>query len=583
MSTGERHTRFWPTLGGLVLVLLLWVPAGLVRLDKAAPTRVMENLSILTSQETWMRVCDGDRDGWIVPTWNGQPRANKPPLLVWANLLAWADLTPETADLTRLVWRARLVGLLFAVLTLVATFWAGCLIGGRSLATIATLITGTGMLFIRQARSATYDTHMLGWLTLGVAAGLWAMRLDEERRAPWRSVVGWVLTGTALGAAILTKGPLALVLGLGPLVTMVLLTARHRRPNLVGVGVAAIVAVAAALPWYLHILQRVPEAVGLLATEYRAERNSFQPPWYYLGILGLVFPWTFVLLRALLRWSQRESRPTGHRILAWGWFLFVVLILSLPGAKQQRYIVPILPATGLIIADTWLGGAPAYRGRWRPRVEQLLTTLHWGTLLLVAVLLALFLLLQDRLVALDILQRAELVGPASWLGLVLLPLLSVLVVLGWRQQRTGHPVGAAWVSGAIMVLIATVVLYGYAVAPAQQFEYRRDTLRAHELIGDEPFYFLDLHRTADRPISKEFLMYTRRIVPALDSTALAQQMATGGSLFVATRVAGSNDADLVTAGLRVVLEFHDGEKLPLRLFYREATDSRPAAVRHGAP
>ncbi len=583
MSTGNTRSRPGPALGGLVLVLWLCLPAVLVQLDQTAPSRIMENLSILTSQETWMRVCAGEADSWVVPSWNGQPRVNKPPLLVWINLLAWADLTPETADLTRLVWRARLVGLLFAALTLAATFWAGCLIGGRSLATLGALITGTGLLFIRQARSATYDTHMLGWLTLAVAAGLWAMQLDAARRVSWRSVTGWALTGMALGAAVLTKGPLALMLGLGPLATMALLSARHRRSNLMGAGAAALVALAVALPWYLHILQRMPHAVHLLATEYRAERDQFNPPWYYLGLIGLVFPWSFALLRACLRWSQREFRPTDRRVLAWGWFFFVFLILSLPAAKQQRYIVPALPALGLIIADAWLAGAPAYRARWQLRLERLLTALHWMVLGAAAVVLALFLLLQDRLIAAHILPRAELVGLASWLGLVLLPLLVVLGGLGWRWQRAGRQVEAAWTSAAIMVLIATVAWYGYAPAPAQRFKCQQDIMRAHEQVGGQPFYFLDLQRPADHPLSKEFLMYTRRLVPVLDSTALARKIASGGSFFVATRMAGSNDVDLITAGLSVALEFRDGDKLPLRLFHREGTNVPPSTIGHAVP
>jgi 4-amino-4-deoxy-L-arabinose transferase-like glycosyltransferase len=322
----------------------------------------------------------------------------------------------------------------------------------------------------------------------------------------------------------------------------------------------------------------VPNAVPLLVAEYRAERNQFHAPWYYLGLLGLVFPWTFALLRALLRWSQREFRPTGRRALPWAWFLFTFVLLSLPGAKQQRYVVPVLPATGLIIADAWLAGTPAYQGRWRSRVERLLTALHWVALLLAAVLLALFLLLQDRLTAAHILPRAELVGLAPWLGLVLLPLLLALVGLGWRRQRAGRQAEAAWISAAIMALIATVTWYGYAPAPAQQLQCRQDILRAHARVGGEPLYFLNLQRTSDRALSKEFLMYTRRIVPVLDPPALAQKIAAGGSFFVATRMAGHGDADLGAAGLRAELEFRDGEKLPLRLFHREGTNALPAAI-----
>lgn len=582
MNVGGSRSLIRVLQGGLLLVVLC-LPPALVHLDKTAPSRIMENLSILTSQETWLRVRAGDADGWVVPTWNGYPRVNKPPLLVWVNLLAWADLTPEKADLEQLVWRARLASLLFGALTLAATFWAGYLLGGRSLAAIATLITGTGMLFIRQVRYAAYDTHLLGWVTLAVVAGLWAMQGRREQRVFRRSLAGWTLAGLALGAAVLTKGPLALVLGLGPLTTMTLLATRHRRANLAGIGMAALLAVALALPWHLHVLRGMPEAMSLLGAEYRAERDHFQPPWYYLCLIGLVFPWTFGLLRAVLRWSQREFHPTGGHALAWGWFLFLFFTLSLPGAKQHRYILPILPATGLVVAGTWLAGIPTYRGRWRPVMERALIVLHWVALPLVASLLAAFLLVQDRMIAAHTLMRPELVGLAPWVGLVLLPLVVILAGLGWRWQRAGRQAAAAWASAAAMSVVATVILYGYAPAPAQQFRCRLDTLRIHERVGGEPLYFLDLHRPADRPLSKEFLMYTRRIVPVLDSSALATKVRAGESFFVATRITGHDDADLVPVGLQPVTDFRDGEKWPLRLFYREAGTSTARDAGAGAP
>lgn len=38
-----------------------------------------------------------DAWAWLVPSWNGRARVNKPPLLVWINLLAWSGLDPATA------------------------------------------------------------------------------------------------------------------------------------------------------------------------------------------------------------------------------------------------------------------------------------------------------------------------------------------------------------------------------------------------------------------------------------------------------------------------------------------------------
>ena len=66
--------RTWMTL---LVVLLLLSPPLLVHVEKPSPTRIMEVLSFLTSQETWMNMQE-DADAWKMPTWNGRPRIQKP-------------------------------------------------------------------------------------------------------------------------------------------------------------------------------------------------------------------------------------------------------------------------------------------------------------------------------------------------------------------------------------------------------------------------------------------------------------------------------------------------------------------------
>ena len=65
----------------------------------------MEVMALASSQEAWLSQ-QSDSRAWLIPSWNGAPRVNKPPLLVWINLLAWRGLPPG-ASVETLVQRAR--------------------------------------------------------------------------------------------------------------------------------------------------------------------------------------------------------------------------------------------------------------------------------------------------------------------------------------------------------------------------------------------------------------------------------------------------------------------------------------------
>lgn len=528
----------------------------------------MENLSIWTSQETWLRVHDTDPRAWIVPSWNGQPRVNKPPLLVWANLLAWADLSPATADLPTLIRRARWLGAGFALLALLATAWAGWGVGGPRLAWLSALIGGTAFLFVRQARYATYDTHLLGWLTLSVAAALHAMAVrrprDEMRRRRW----AWVLSGAALSAAWLAKGPLALVLGLGPLAAMALGLRDRRGPALAGVAFAAALAAALAAPWYAHVLRTVPGAGDRMFFEYRAVRDQFQSPFYYVGLVGLVFPWTWVFLRSVARWFDRRTRPVGPDLLPWLWFGFVFAFLSIPGAKQQRYIVPALPAVAILAAQTWLSRSVEGGRPWQMRADRFLQAAHGWTLVAGGLGLSVFLLLHDRLVERGVLDRPQVAGVPTWLAVLLAP---VLGGLGWsvlRWTRGPRVEAAAWGTAAWMAVAATVGFGGYAMAGHGAYRFADEARSVHRLVGDTPFYSVTLGRKSDMQMSKEFLLYTRRVVPVLAPGQVRAREKEGKPFYLAARAIDDTDFDPRRdgQGWDLVREFRDGEKKPLRLF-----------------
>jgi 4-amino-4-deoxy-L-arabinose transferase-like glycosyltransferase len=56
------------------------------------------------------------------------------------------------------------------------------------------------------------------------------------------------------------------------------------------------------------------------------------------------------LIGALFQpWVRAKGERRRHLLIAWLWFLGLLIVLSIPGANQQRYLLPIMPAVGLLV------------------------------------------------------------------------------------------------------------------------------------------------------------------------------------------------------------------------------------------
>ena len=536
----------------VALLLVLVLPPLVAGLGAGDCKFHMEVRAIASSLETRQRLAT-DPDAWLVPSWNGAPRVNKPPLVVWMNLLAWTGL-PADADVDTLVLRARWVGVSLALLALLATVWAGAALGHVRLGFAAAVLCGTMLFFLRQMRIATYDTHLLAFCTLAVAAGLWAMSGNRPASRAWC----WLLAGLSLGAAAMSKGPLAFLLGGGPLALLAALRPDRRRWIPAALG-SLVVAALVALPWYVYVLNHVPDAIRLLKTEFSAERQDAQPIWYYLGLIGLVFPWSLWLIAWLVRAIRRHSSLPQNLHLVAAWFVFILVVMSLPDAKQQRYILPILPAAALLAAGAlWSCGDNATASR------RLL--LGHGALMLVASFaFGIFGTGQGIFLNKGWVREPELSGlavgvyPLLTLGLVGLCLVYV------RAARAGRIEQAIWIAAAWMSCLATPGLFAYALSPNGRYAHRAEVEQVGELTRDEPFYYLEGPFTEPQYVHPDprFRLYARRVLPGLAHGEIASIT---GPAWITAPVHEQVDPALKGAGWEAVMDYRD--KGPVRRLYR---------------
>ena len=458
---------------------------------------------------------------WWVPHLFGEPRTNKPPLAAWAaaagvrpatvEAINSPDIARRHAGFRRLRWQVRLGSLAAGCGLLAAVYGLGRVVGGWRVGLAAALACGSTLMFLllRFSYLPTTDIHLALWVA--VASYGFALALLDGRR--W---AGCLIGGAALGLALMSKGPVALVQAALPLLAFAAWRRWHRRRgatdpvstrgSMTGpLLAAAAAALAIGLPWYVSVAVGEPGIWQEWAEEVTREGATEHPPgaWYnYLLIVPLVFPWTAFLVAGLIdggrfvlrgdgngraslpavgatqvspsaglvkpakgdtcvaptRGPTRRDRPTFERgtSAALPLFLLVVplVVLSFFRDRELRYLVPSLAPAAVVAA--W--GLRRYaESRARPGA---LEWLHWAGLGALAV--SFFALAAAGRVAFF---RTATGGPwYSWPAAAALTAACVALIsaaVAMRRRGWGGVVPAAVTTAAVMLIVNGAYQAGY--------------------------------------------------------------------------------------------------------------------------
>jgi 4-amino-4-deoxy-L-arabinose transferase-like glycosyltransferase len=285
----------------------------------------------------------------LVPYQNGVPYSEKPILFYWAmaatTLLSGGDVHPLATRIPSVLGSTLLV---FA-----AAFLAGRR-GGRKEALVAGSATAVAPIVFWQGQFLQTDA-MFSALVMGAFLSLFFLESGNEPKdvAGWR----WVLRLT-LAMAVLTKGPLALVLaGLVLLVRCAI--RRSWAPLLVTHPFRSIlVFLVLVVPWYVAAARSGGPAYAydlIVNQNWNRFFHAFdhvQPWWFYLeSVWGDFFPWTVLALAApfvLRRLGVFTRRPE----LGFSATVFAVcfLFLSVSQSKQGKYLLVAYPFAAVLLA-----------------------------------------------------------------------------------------------------------------------------------------------------------------------------------------------------------------------------------------
>lgn len=452
-----------PAVAAMTAVaLMLVVPALLIPFNtKGEPREAIVAMSMLMS---------GD---WVLPVSFGADIPYKPPFLAWMVAL----LSLPAGHVSEFTARLPSIMACMALAATVVSFvrrdmgWSA----GRALA--AALVTVTTVEVWRTAGVCRVDMVLTAAVT-GAIVALYRLALHG-------GMSRWLLATLLMTVAVLTKGPVGMVL---PCLVTAIWAMTARLGTRAFWRLAAIVALAAlaslVVPawWYAAAYERGGEPFAALAIEENFGRMtgtmsyaSHENPWWYnLQTLAAgLLPYTLLPLLALgslriLRHSVAGRHMGRASRLALCAAIVTLVFYTVPASKRSVYLLPMYPfiAPGLV----WLWERLAML---RPRVARAYcSVIRWvGVAVAIALVAAPF--------------QPWATGMSPW---ICLPCGAVTGAAAWLLYRHAAPVAAT--------LAVTLVIYtsiGLVILPpVMEARTDRDLAEAVEAAAgpDEPVWQL---------------------------------------------------------------------------------------------
>jgi 4-amino-4-deoxy-L-arabinose transferase-like glycosyltransferase len=457
------------------------------------------------------------RGDWVVPTFNGELRTQKPVLLYWLMMPAYRIFgDPEFA--------ARFWSAALGMGTVLMTYGIGRRLFNATVGLWAGIVLSTTILFPLVARAATPESLFVFCLTAAkfvyVMGSFPSNESTDVDAAETRYFPSWPVAGLMyafVGLAVLAKGPAGLVLptatvGMFLLIMRLPASAPPAATRLRAIGraigrvfapghffrtawfmrpiTALLVVSAVALPWYILVWQRTD---GVWVKVFLGEHNfgrAIRPmeghgggEWAYplmvllfypLSILVMFFPWSVLAapvgIDLAKRLRERPRSPSHARYLfVTCWAAVYVGIFSVARTKLPTYLAPMYPALALM--------AGAFLHHWIKRQSLAPARAVLDGMGGLAVVGA------GMLVALPIVAwwvlRAEM-----WAGAVgLIPVAGGLIAL--RLAKQDRLTGAARAL-AVTATAGAVAIFAVLVVRVDRYQHSHALLRAIRARSDHP-------------------------------------------------------------------------------------------------
>jgi 4-amino-4-deoxy-L-arabinose transferase-like glycosyltransferase len=296
-------------------------------------TDIMESRNLVTANEM---VNDGH---WILPTMNGKPRLEKPPLPTWIAAITQKYVSEDLGAMRFIPGVMGLFMLFFFYRT------THLLSGRENLAFYASLILSTSYSVILMSRTVTWDIYCHAFM---MAAIYYLSRLFMSVEHRYRNSL---LAGLMLGLSLMSKGPVSFYALLLPfLVAFFLFHKIDRRGLTLPTILMIVVMLIVGGTWYGYVWLHEAQVGGAtLAKESGSWVNRNVRPWYYYSTFFTETGcWALLCITTFLipYWNKRLETLRRPYVMAFVWMIAVVFFLSLLPEKKNRYLLPmVIPAS----------------------------------------------------------------------------------------------------------------------------------------------------------------------------------------------------------------------------------------------
>jgi len=291
------------------------------------------------------------RGDWCTPVFNGENFYDKPVLHFW--LVIGSYLVLGVNELA-----ARLPSAILGMLgALLVYLWALTIYGSLT-AFLSALVLATSVEYVILSQNIIHDLA----LSLFISVALFLFHRASRENGFTR--ISFVCFYAALGGAVLTKGPIGLLLP-GLIIFLYLLKTKQWRLILnryVVIGAAIFLIIA--LPWYIVMALRHDDYLqaflikGNIARFFSRKSGHREPFYFYIQMLAAgFFPWSVFIPSALyLHFQsvrQRKDNDSFFLLLA---VVAPLAFFSLSRSKLPTYILPVFPALAILVGRFWEAG-----------------------------------------------------------------------------------------------------------------------------------------------------------------------------------------------------------------------------------
>ncbi len=287
-----------------------------------------------------------DTHDWVTPRLWGSPWFEKPVLYYWM-----AGMAMRLFGVSE--FAARLPSALAALLAVVAVAWTALRSYGIAAAWFSLLMLPTSVAMIAFSRAASPDMLFTGLLTATMAVAV--EMLQKPRSGPTLRIA----FGFFLGAAVLAKGPAAVILAGGATLLWAALSRQWLAPFRFLHPLIVAAFCLTALPWYVLCAMRNADFLRVFIWQHNFQRYltpifEHRQPFWFFGVIfvAAIVPYLPLLISTLSD-GLTSTKPVESRnspaMFIGCWALFTLLFFSASQSKLPGYILPAIPPAVLLL------------------------------------------------------------------------------------------------------------------------------------------------------------------------------------------------------------------------------------------